>query len=236
VWGTIPIGSADQNPLAISDPALFAAALLRDALIRRGVNVNGRAVAHHRYPDEVAVPVPAAGTELARRVSPPLIQLLQVVDKVSQNLHAEVMLREVGAVSGTEGLDQLHDFLTMAGIADDEYKFVDGSGLSRGTLVEPQVIVKLLQYMWNSPNRDAWVALLPIGGQDGSLRKRFKGHPEAARIQAKTGSLNHVRALSGYAQTAHGERVAFSLLLNNYLAPDAEVSRFLDNIGLKLLR
>jgi D-alanyl-D-alanine carboxypeptidase/D-alanyl-D-alanine-endopeptidase (penicillin-binding protein 4) len=133
-------------------------------------------------------------------------------------------------------LDQLHDFLTTAGIADDEYKFVDGSGLSRGTLVEPQAIVKLLQYMWNSPNRDAWVSLLPVGGQDGSLRKRFQGHPEAVRIQAKTGSLNHVRALSGYAQTAHGERVAFSLLLNNYLAPDADVSRFLDNIGLKLLR
>jgi D-alanyl-D-alanine carboxypeptidase/D-alanyl-D-alanine-endopeptidase (penicillin-binding protein 4) len=241
VWGTIPVGSVDQNPLAISDPAAFAAALLRDALIRRGVNVEGGAVARHRPLDDTSEPGNAAPTELARHVSPPLVQLLQVVDKVSQNLHAEVMLREVGAVcrhSGTAaaGLDELHDFLTSIGISEDEYKFVDGSGLSRGTLVEPQAIVKLLQSMWNSPNRDAWLTLLPIGGQDGSLRKRFKDHPEAARIHAKTGSLSHVRALSGYAQTARSETVAFSFLVNNYLAPDADVGRFLDSIGLKLLR
>jgi D-alanyl-D-alanine carboxypeptidase/D-alanyl-D-alanine-endopeptidase (penicillin-binding protein 4) len=249
VWGTILLGgAADQDPLAISDPALFAAALLRDALIRRGVNVSGPAVARHRYLDDIAdpergdpPPAPAPGTELARRLSPPLSELLQVVNKVSQNLHAEVMLREVGAArrnigTAAAGLAELHDFLAEIAIPDDEYEFVDGSGLSRGTLVEPQAIVKLLQYMWNSPNREAWVGLLPVGGQDGSLRKRFKDHPEAARIHAKTGSLSHVRALSGYAQMSHGGTVAFSILLNNYLAPDAEVARFLDNIGLKLLR
>jgi D-alanyl-D-alanine carboxypeptidase/D-alanyl-D-alanine-endopeptidase (penicillin-binding protein 4) len=101
--------------------------------------------------------------------------------------------------------------------------------------VEPQAIAKLLQCMWASPNREAFLSLLPVGGQDGSLKKRFKGHPEAAGIHAKTGSLSHVRALSGYAQSAHRETVAFSILLNNYLAPDADVARFLDNIGLKLL-
>lgn len=241
VWGTIPVGSVDQNPLAISDPAVFAAALLRDALIRRGVNVGGRAAARHRALGAIDSPTVAPATELARRVSPPLIQLLQVVDKVSQNLHAEVMLREVGAVrrndgTAAAGLDELHDFLTEAGIPEDQYKFMDGSGLSRGTLVEPQAIVKLLECMWNSPNREAWVSLLPVGGQDGSLRKRFKGHPEAVKLHAKTGSLSHVRALSGYAQTAHEGTVAFSIMLNNYLAPDADVARFLDNIGLKLLR
>lgn len=247
-WGTIPAGSAgDVNQLAISDPAVFAAALLRDALIRRGVNVSGGAVARHRYLDEIADPKRAdqpladpPGTELARRVSPPMIQLIQVVDKVSQNLHAEVLLREVGAVrrnmgTAAAGLAELHDFLTEIGIPEEQYKFVDGSGLSRGTLVEPQAITKLLQFMWNSPNREAWLSLLPVGGQDGSLRKRFKGHPEAARIHAKTGSLNHVRALSGYAQSEGSETVAFSLLLNNYIAPEADVSRFLDSIGLKLL-
>jgi len=237
IWGTIPAGSTpDQDPLAISDPAAFAAALLRDALIRRGVNVTGGAVARHRSLDVAD----QHGTELARRVSPPLLQLLQVVDKVSQNLHAEVMLREVGAVkrnNGTAeaGLAELHDFLTELNIPEDEYKFIDGSGLSRGTLVEPQAIAKLLQCMWASPNREAFLSLLPVGGQDGSLKKRFKGHPEAAGIHAKTGSLSHVRALSGYAQSAHRETVAFSILLNNYLAPDADVARFLDNIGLKLL-
>ncbi len=233
-WGSIPTGGeVDANPMAVADPAVFAAAMLRDALIRRGIVVNGSAVARHRFPGEPAVAVP--GIELVRRVSPPLSQLLQVVDKVSQNLHAEVMLREVGAVRAKEGLEELRDFLTEAGVAEDQYRFVDGSGLSRNTLVSPQAVTKLLEYMYRSPLRDQWIALLPVGSEDGTLRKRFKGHPEATAIHAKTGSLSHVRALSGYAESKRQGTVAFSLLLNGYIAPDAEVARFLDNIGLKLL-
>ncbi len=233
-WGSIPIGSDVMvNAMAVADPAVYAAAILRDALIRRGITVNGDAVARHRFPGEPAIQ--PAGIELVRRMSPPLSQLLQVVDKVSQNLHAEVMLREVGAFKAKAGLEELRDFLTEAGVPEDQYKFVDGSGLSRNTLVSPQAITKLLEHMYGSPQRDAWIAMLPVGNEDGTLRRRFKGHPEAAGIHAKTGSLSHVRALSGYAESKRQGMVAFSLLLNDYLAPDAEVARFLDNIGLKLL-
>src|SRR6202011_443138 len=102
--------------------------------------------ARHRHADELvdrkrADALPSvAGVELARRMSPPLSELLQVVDKVSQNLHAEVMLREVGAVkrnvgSREAGQDEMKTFLSQAGIADAEYHLVDGSGLSRLTLV-----------------------------------------------------------------------------------------------------
>jgi D-alanyl-D-alanine carboxypeptidase/D-alanyl-D-alanine-endopeptidase (penicillin-binding protein 4) len=248
IWGEIPVSDRGmQDALAVDDPAVFAAAMLRDALIRRGVAFRGGAVARHRHVDEVAdrkqaaaPPTPAAGVELARRTSPPLIELLQVVDKVSQNLHAEVMLREVGAVkrnigSSDAGQEEMKAFLSKAGIGDKEFHIVDGSGLSRLTLVTPAAITGLLVHMYRSPHRDEWMALLPIAGVDGTLNRRFEGHPEARRIQAKTGSLSHVRAMSGYADSKTHGPLAFSILVNDSLATSRDLSRFLDTIGLKLI-
>jgi D-alanyl-D-alanine carboxypeptidase/D-alanyl-D-alanine-endopeptidase (penicillin-binding protein 4) len=247
VWGEIPVadrGTAES--LAVDDPAVYAAAMLRDALIRRGVSIRGAAVARHFYVDEAAdrkradaLPV-AGGVELARRVSPPLNELLQVVDKVSQNLHAEAMLREVGAVkrnigSGEAGQEEMKTFLAKAGIGDKEFHLVDGSGLSRLTLVTPAAITNLLVHMYRSSHRDEWTALLPIAGVDGTLNRRFEGHPEANRIQAKTGSLSHVRAMSGYADSKEHGMLAFSVLVNDSLATSRDISRFLDTIGLKLI-
>src|ERR1051326_1066836 len=165
LWGHIPASdNGTTELLAVDDPAVFAAALLRDALIRRGVSVRGASIARHRFAVEVADrkrgdSLPAInGAELARRESPPLAELLQVVDKVSQNLHAEVMLREVGAVKrnmGTReaGEEEMRTFLSQAGIAESEYHLVDGSGLSRLTLVTPAAITKLLVHMYSSEER-----------------------------------------------------------------------------------
>jgi D-alanyl-D-alanine carboxypeptidase/D-alanyl-D-alanine-endopeptidase (penicillin-binding protein 4) len=247
VWGRIPASDRGTTELlAVDDPAIFAAAMLRDALIRRGVAVRGGAVARHRCAEEVADlkrgdALPSTtGVELARRESPPLVELIQVLDKVSQNLHAEVMLREVGAVKrnmGTReaGQEEMKTFLSQAGIMETEYHLVDGSGLSRLTLVTPAAITKLLVHMYRSRNRNQWISLLPIAGVDGTLSNRFEGHSEASSIQAKTGSLSHVRAMSGYAESKEHGPVAFSIIVNNYLAPEHDISSFLDTIGLKLI-
>ena len=248
VWGEIPVSNRGiSESLAIDDPGIYAAAMLRDALIRRGVSIRGAALARHFHVDEVAdrkradsLPPLASGVELARRVSPPLNELLQVVEKVSQNLHAEAMLREVGAVrrnigSSEAGQEEMKIFLAKAGIGDKESHLVDGSGLSRLTLVTPAAITSLLVHMYRSTDRDEWIALLPIAGVDGTLNRRFEGHPEASRIQAKTGSLSHVRAMSGYAESKEHGMLAFSVLVNDSLATSRDISRFLDTIGLKLI-
>src|SRR5437667_4927839 len=113
--GTLPVkDTVVTEILAIHDPTLYAAAALRDALTKRGVIVRGEAVARHCLPDESASP--PAGFELARRESAPLIEDLRVTAKVSQNLHAELLLRAVGRArrgSGTlqAGLDELRAFL-----------------------------------------------------------------------------------------------------------------------------
>jgi serine-type D-Ala-D-Ala carboxypeptidase/endopeptidase (penicillin-binding protein 4) len=244
IAGVIPAGDEGMTELlAVDDPAVYAAEVLRDALLRRGIAVQGRAVARHRFSDDAPDPAEATATPgfvLAEKSSPPLSEILRVVDKVSQNLHAEVMLREVGQVAGHSGslkagLLEMQEFVNGAGISKEAYRFTDGSGLSRGTLVSPAAITKLLAYMYKSSNRDLWTSLLPVAGVDGTLATRFHDHPEAQAIRAKTGSLSHVRAMSGYAETTRYGPVAFSFLINNFDAPTVEISRLLDQIGVALL-
>ncbi len=228
--GSIPLDDRGADlALAVEDPARYAALALRRALEARGIMVEGNAVSRH-------TPAPdAPEVELARRVSAPLIEDLRITDKVSQNLHAELALRAVGRArrgTGTiaAGLEEMRAFLEEIGVPPGAYFFRDGSGLARLNLVTPGAIVKLLLHMYGSPMHDQWLSLLPVSGEDGSLRLRFTGTPAAGRVHAKTGSLSHVSALSGYIQRRNGSWVVFSILANNYNVPTAEVRGAIDRI------
>ncbi|HEY1220157.1 MAG: D-alanyl-D-alanine carboxypeptidase/D-alanyl-D-alanine-endopeptidase [Bryobacteraceae bacterium] len=236
--GTIPLGGPAQLlAFGIEDPADYAALALRQLLEERGVTVNGGVVARHLLPGDAADgPTPEADSvALARHVSAPLVEDLRIIDKASQNLHAELALRAVGRVrrnvgSRAAGLDELRAFLTEAGVADASYNIEDGSGLSRPNLVTPAAMVKLLRYMYNSPARDTWISFLPVAGRDGTLAGRFDGTPVAGRIHAKTGTMAHVNALSGYARRRDGSWVAFSILVNNSNQSAAAVRAVMDQI------
>jgi D-alanyl-D-alanine carboxypeptidase/D-alanyl-D-alanine-endopeptidase (penicillin-binding protein 4) len=247
LWGTVPLGGRGEDlALGIEDPAQYAAMALRQALEERGITVTGRALAHHAFAGDDTVP--PTGQELARRVSAPLLEDLRITDKVSQNLHAEMALRAVGrtvqsttpsdaARQGTReaGLEELKKFLGEVGVPPEGYSIHDGSGLSRLNLVTPLAVVALLRYMYDGPQRENWMGLLPVGGQDGTLGTRFAGIGTAVRIHAKTGSLSHVAALSGYAQRANGEWVVFSILVNNFNGAAGEVRGVMDRIGALLV-
>jgi serine-type D-Ala-D-Ala carboxypeptidase/endopeptidase (penicillin-binding protein 4) len=231
-----------REQIAVDDPALYAACALYDALTRRGVAITGRPVARHRAvgnSDDEPYPAPA-GETLATRTSPPLAQLLQTMDKVSENLHAELLLREVGRVlqgsgsaSGSEaaGLKALTEFI---GADNEELRVDDGSGLSRNDLVTPKVITRLLSSMYASPHREAWIAMLPVGGSDGTLARRLCCGPRARWIHAKTGTLARSIALSGYAESRTHGWLAFSILVNNFAGTGSEVEAWVDKIALIL--
>ena len=235
LWGRIPRRDhGEELVLAIEDPALYAAQALRQALEERGVSVGGGATALHAFPDE-APDLAVSGVELARRVSAPLIEDLRITDKVSQNLHAELALRAVGRArrnlgSLEAGMEEMQAFLAEAGIDPDAYNLADGSGLARLNLVPPATVVKLLRYMYASPARENWISLLPVGGQDGTLSARFGERAAAGRVHAKTGTMAHVSALSGYVERPDGSWVVFSILVNNYNGRAAEVRGAMDRI------
>jgi D-alanyl-D-alanine carboxypeptidase/D-alanyl-D-alanine-endopeptidase (penicillin-binding protein 4) len=242
IWGVLPLNDpGDTEVLGIEDPALYAAIAFRDALARHGIAIRGEARAVHLYPNQVAAlkngpaPEPEPGVELARRDSAPLVEDLRITDKVSQNLHAEMALRAVAKArrhvgSREAGIAEQQTFLDGVGIGRASYTFADGSGLSRLDLVAPAAVVRLLAHMYHSAARDAWVSLLPVAGQDGTLHARFADTAVAGRIFAKTGSLSHASALSGYARRKNGEMLAFSILVNNYNGPGADLRAAIDRV------
>ncbi|HEY6342230.1 MAG TPA: D-alanyl-D-alanine carboxypeptidase/D-alanyl-D-alanine-endopeptidase [Bryobacteraceae bacterium] len=229
--GTISAPVREQ--VAVDDPALYAACALYDSLTRRGVAITGRPMARHRPVDEPYEP--PAGETLAARTSPPLAQLLETMDKVSENLHAELLLREAGRVlegSGSlqAGLKALSEFIGDK----EELRADDGSGLSRNDLVTPKLITRLLALMYASSHRDVWMAMLPVGANDGTLARRLCCGPQARLIHAKTGTLARSIALSGYAESRTHGWLAFSILVNNFAGTGSEVQAWVDKIALTL--
>lgn len=253
LWGTIPADDPGfHESLAIEDPADFAARYFRRLLEERGVTVYGKARAKHLQLANLSTFIVTAmaqgGGDIPRNAprtipslvlgsyqSAPLAEDLPVVNKESQNLHAEMLLRLLGREKGTAGTieagsEVLRGLLTQADIRSDEYVFYDGSGLSRQNLVTPHAIVKLLYYASKQPWGEQYAATLPVAGTDGTLADRFRNSPVQGKVSAKTGSLSHVSTLSGYATTARGERIAFSIMSNNYHVPSAIAMQAIDQI------
>ena len=242
-WGEISIRSPGREMnAAIAEPALFAALALKAELEALGIVVDGEARAAHTQPYELASlkdapkkPEPEYPVTLATLLSPALSDALPIVNKASQNLHAEILLREVGfqrrGVGSVEaGIEEMRDYLKEVGLSPWEFFLSDGSGLARRNLVSPEASVKLLRAVWGSPNRQVYLDSLPIGGEDGTLDWRFSRSPAKGRIRAKTGSLSHVTALSGYATRVDGTELAFSSFVNNFGVSSSYIRSILDEI------
>lgn len=228
--GTI---AADAQPqvtrLGIDDPADYAASRLIDLLRERGVRVKGVAKARYRIldfnddpqrSDYRAPMVRAAGpAQLATLTPPPLIEDVRTINKVSQNLHAELLLRRIGYVRGTgsvaHGLAQVEAMFAAAGVPRTAWDFSDGSGMSTYNRIAPRGMVKLLQWIAAQPWGAKWRETLPVGGVDGTLARRFKGTVLEGRIFAKTGTINATNALAGYMTTKSGKTLTFAAYAND---------------------
>src|SRR5258708_4418186 len=236
VKGTLPAKSAPRKlVLAIEEPAQHAAATLKRLLEERGVKVAGVARARHDHRELGGVRV-----VVAAHVSVPLGDALKLINKISQNLHTEMLLRTVARQSGpwatTDDLMKIPaEFYATAGIAPDDVIQTDASGLSRHDLVTPRAIVTLLAFAQKQPWFEPYYASLPVAGIDGTLEDRMKNTPAAGRIHAKTGSVEHVRTLSGFAETPSGRRLIFSFLSNNQGGKSHEAADALTGLCVAML-
>jgi D-alanyl-D-alanine carboxypeptidase/D-alanyl-D-alanine-endopeptidase (penicillin-binding protein 4) len=237
VRGTLPAKTAPRKlVLAIEEPAQHAAALLAGLLADRGVKIGGKARAVHM--PEAATLAPRA--VLAEHVSVPLGDAVKLVNKISQNLHSEMLLRAAARQnslwSTPEELEKSpEDFYAAAGIFPGDVVQTDGSGLSRRDLVTPRAVVALLKYAKEQPWFETYYASLPVAGEDGSLEDRMKSTAAAGKIHAKTGSLEHVRTRSGYAETSGGRRLIFSFLSNNLSGKNHEATDALDGLCVTMI-
>jgi D-alanyl-D-alanine carboxypeptidase/D-alanyl-D-alanine-endopeptidase (penicillin-binding protein 4) len=246
-WGTVPAAGLHAS-LAVEDPADFVAAAFETALMHRGVTVTGSATSRHKdalgtgdYAAEVAQPVSLIRSEpptieaalenrkvLASHISVPVAEDIMVINKTSQNLHAELLLRVLGKVYGSDGSFEqgsrvVRQFLLRAGVDSQDFFLYDGSGLSLDDRVAPRAFTQLLAYASRQPWGDAWRNTLPVAGVDGTLAGRFNNSSLKGHVQAKTGTHTEANSLSGYVTTASGKTLAFSILVNGHLpGSDAE--------------
>ncbi len=239
VTGTIgKDAKPDLSRMGIDDPAHYAAWQLKAMLEARGVKVKGEVNVYHRpwepLDDTATIsdlddhtPAP-----LARLTPPPIAEDLKLINKISQNLHAELTLRRVarslyGRGSLAHGMRAIEKMLTDAGVARTAWDFSDGSGMSTYNRVAPRGTVKFLGWIAAQPWGAQWRDTLPIGGVDGTLRNRFKGTPLEGKVFAKTGTLNATNAVAGYMTAASGKRLIFAFYANDIPA-DASSTKLMD--------
>ena len=236
--GTLP---AKSNPrkltLAIQEPALQAAAMLKRLLEDRGIKVDGTV-------GKLSLPPGAPEGEkrvvLAEHRSIPLGDSVKLVNKISQNLHTEMLLRTAarqdGAWTTPEDLASYPTtFYTLAGIPSGDVVQTDGSGLSRHDLVTARALVALLLYAQKQPWFEVYFASLPVAGIDGTLEDRMKNSIADGRLHAKSGSVEHVRTRSGYADLPNGKRLVFSFLSNNMGSKGHEATDALDALSIAMM-
>jgi D-alanyl-D-alanine carboxypeptidase/D-alanyl-D-alanine-endopeptidase (penicillin-binding protein 4) len=159
---------------------------------------------------------------LATRISVPIAQEVAIINKVSQNLHADVTLLQLAAASGNllarkDALAVERRFLLSTGILPGDFLVYDGSGLSRDDMLTPRAFTTLLRYAARQPWGAAYRATLPVGGTDGTLSARFTTAPLKGEVFAKTGTLSENSALTGYLISASGKTLVFSILCNRHL-------------------
>lgn len=165
-------------------------------------------------------------------LSPPLVEILHHVNKESNNFYAEQVFRSFAPGGSARGGEtRVKQLLNRAGVATTAIEVRDGSGLSRKNMITPEAMGRLLTYMQDHPEREAFMASLAQGGEPRStLRYRLSN----VSVQAKTGSLEFVRALSGYVDTADGRRLAFAIFANNYASPSYQITQTIDRIVMEL--
>lgn len=227
--GALALGDEERTlRVALENPALYATTAFAEALEARGIDASNGVEA-------TADPLPGELRVLATHEGPPMSEVIVAVNKPSQNLHTEMLLRSLGLRATGQGTVEaghhvVAAFLSRAGIDAAQAGLRDGSGLSRTDLLTAADLVRALVFMAKHPQAAAFRASLPIAGVDGTLRRRFKGSPAEGQVSAKTGSLRGVSALAGYALTTKGQERVFAIFCNNFTVGSSEANAAIDEI------
>lgn len=216
IGGSYPITDKESGLVdpAVPDPESYAGDVFARALAAHGIAVtNG--VRDGK--------MPAGATILWTHHSDPLSKMLAEFWYPSDNLMGELLLKELGVVKGGEpgtdanGIVLEEHFLHALGIDPNTVTISDGSGLSSYDRITPHDLLTILQHDWNGPNRQIVLEALPLAGVRGTLAHAYIGTPAEGAVFAKTGSISHVRTISGFVRTRSHGPVTFSLLVNQWM-------------------
>ncbi len=202
--------------ISVPDPALYTGKTFAHVLNQHGVAFQGevikKGVEEHDQTGDLLL--------LARRRAP-LRKVLEVLLVESQNLYAENVLITIGAHKGEtgswqSGSEAVAAALKARGLAESDFAIADGSGYSRNNRITARAMSELLLQMYEESDSADFKHLLAEAGEQGTLADRLREHAYAGRVQAKSGYIAHVGALSGYARAASGQLLVFSIMINDF--------------------
>lgn len=244
VEGRMVTGTRDVwRQMTVAVPADFVAASFRASLEERGIRLDGR---NRSVSDESDSRIDrleapglgrAAPRVVATHVSRPLVEYLEVVNKESNNLFAELVFRAIGrAIEGDASPEAsaraVRRTLAEIGVDTTGLVQIDGSGLAAGNLVSAGTLVDVVQRMSEGPLWAEFWSTLPRAGTRRELSRMYRT-PAAGNLRAKTGTIDGVSSLSGMVRSEDGERLAFSLIVND--SPSQNRAKNLENrIGARL--
>lgn len=237
IKGQLRVGS-DPEPAAasISNPGNYLVQKFRNALTAAGITVAQSTLVR-------STPPPPGEVELASLQSPPLSTLIYETNQQSNNVYAEALLKTLGRVQNptnsdatTSGATAVKAILAPLGVDTSQFNMVDGSGLARQNRTSAEALVQTLQAIAQHPNGNVFRDSLPVGGVSGTLLNRFRNTPAQGRVQAKTGTISGVVALSGYVTPINHPPVVFSILTNVSGSSPGNARSAIDQIVVTLAR
>lgn len=212
-------------------PDLWSGSNLKSFLRQRGIEVKGRVR---------AATAPSSAKVLAEVESKPIEQILADMNKFSNNYVAEMLTKQLGTIKGApgtieKGMDVIHDFLKSLGIPKNDFIVINPSGFTRdnrfSALTMWKVLASMQEHFQMAPE---FISSLPIAGVDGTMKRRMKASNGERAVRAKTGLLNGVVSLAGYAGRKDGKVIPFVFLYNGN-ADDSHVRRTVDQILIKII-
>lgn len=222
ITGNVPIGSAGKKEwVTVSNPTAYALDVFKKSLAAKGITfVPSSKTVRGKTADNAEI--------LVTKKSMPLKSLMRPFMKLSNNSHAEVLAKAMGKMQYGEGswdtgLQVMRDYAMSIGLDINDWVFEDASGMSHANKVNSAQLTELLYQVRTAPWYGSFVQGLPVAGAPdrligGTLRNRLTVAPAKGNVLAKTGSLNNVSTLAGYAQTKEGELLIFSVLTQNQTA------------------
>ena len=212
----------------VLNPELYFLQVFSEVLDSNNVTILGRIESHKISENALYL------TSESRKYSDVIINL----NKESDNLSAEMTLLALAEkyygkpATAKNGINVVEKMIEEVELNSEDYRLVDGSGVSHYNVVSAELIVKILKYVFNQKPElyEILYNSFPIAGVDGTLEYRMKNTSAEKNVHAKTGTLSGVSTLSGYLTTKNNHTIAFSILMQNYVGSSTKAKEFQDEI------
>lgn len=240
IEGSMPLnGSTSKSWSSVWEPTGYTLNVFQRTLAEQGIHFIGKT-------DVSFGQTPKQATMLAEKKSMPLRELLIPFMKLSNNGHGEILTKEMGKIAHGEGswekgLQVTETVAKKLGVNTSTVQLRDGSGMSHKTYIPANSLTQLLYNAQEKSWFPIWEQSLPVAGISdrlvgGTLRSRMKEEPAKGNVKAKTGSLNSVSTLTGYVTAKDGEKLIFSIMINNYLGASSGITAIEDEIAVTLAK